>query len=102
MSEELKILTVEDGAADAERIDHALCDGGLCFRLSGNGICIAPESLTRISMHGFGPRRSGPGFGFQRNALAAHELGGASDGEDCGATFTLTLAMIEPRPSDVL
>lgn len=60
-----------------------------------NGIGIASENLTKVFNHGFTTRKEGHGFGLHSGALSAKEMGGrlsaASDGPDCGATFTLEL-----------
>jgi two-component system NtrC family sensor kinase len=68
------------------------------FRVIDNGSGIAPENLTRIFSHGFTTRKDGHGFGLHSSANAAREMGGsltaASDGLNCGATFTLELPLI--------
>jgi PAS domain S-box-containing protein len=68
---------------------------GKAVRISviDNGIGIRPEHQDQLFNHGFTTRQSGHGFGLHSAALAAAELGGTlsahSDGEGCGATFTL-------------
>jgi PAS domain S-box-containing protein len=67
------------------------------FRVTDDGVGIAPENLTRIFQHGFTTRKEGHGFGLHSAALTARELGGilsaASDGPGRGATFTLELPL---------
>ncbi len=67
------------------------------FKIIDNGGGIAPENLTRIFTYGFTTRKEGHGFGLHSAANAAREMGGsltaASDGLECGATFTLELPM---------
>jgi signal transduction histidine kinase len=61
--------------------------------VADSGVGIPPENLERIFQHGFTTRADGHGFGLHSSANAARALGGslvaASDGTDCGATFTL-------------
>jgi NO-binding membrane sensor protein with MHYT domain len=62
-----------------------------------NGEGIAPETLTRLFVHGFTTRKGGHGFGLHSSALAAQTMGGTltahSDGLGTGAAFTLELPM---------
>jgi signal transduction histidine kinase len=78
-------------------------DGYVRISVIDNGIGIAPENLTRIFAHGFTTKKDGHGFGLHSGALAARELGGAltlaSEGTNCGATFTLELP-IRHAPED--
>ena len=68
------------------------------------GVGIPPENLERIFNHGFTTRKDGHGFGLHSCALAAKDLGGSLRGESAGpgqgATFTLTLPLTPPEPSD--
>jgi PAS domain S-box-containing protein len=67
----------------------------LAVEVADNGKGIAPEKLGHIFEHGFTTRVEGHGFGLHSAANAAAEMGGrivaASDGEGCGARFTLEL-----------
>ncbi|PID41870.1 MAG: histidine kinase [Gammaproteobacteria bacterium] len=65
----------------------------VAFQVQDTGVGILPENMDRIFQHGFTTRKKGHGFGLHSGALAARTLGGeigvASDGPGCGATFTL-------------
>lgn len=67
----------------------------ICMQVTDNGIGIAPENMTRIFQHGFTTRKKGHGFGLHSGAIAAKSFGGSltvhSDGQGCGATFSLEL-----------
>lgn len=67
----------------------------VCISVSDTGVGIPAENLTRIFHHGFTTKKEGHGFGLHNAANAAKEMGGAlhvhSDGDGCGATFTLEL-----------
>lgn len=67
----------------------------LQFRVTDNGVGIAPEHLTEIFHHGFTTREDANGFGLHAAINAARELGGGlraeSEGEGMGATFVLDL-----------
>ncbi len=69
--------------------------GRLLFRVSDNGVGLAPEHRDLIFTHGFTTRPDGHGFGLHGGALAAQEMGGSitvqSNGLGHGATFTLEL-----------
>jgi signal transduction histidine kinase len=62
-----------------------------------NGVGIQPNHLAKIFAHGFTTRAEGHGFGLHSSANAASEMGGkltvASEGFDCGATFTLEIPL---------
>jgi signal transduction histidine kinase len=70
--------------------------------IADNGIGITPENLARIGSHGFTTKKDGHGFGLHSGMQAAKELGGAlnvhSDGPGKGATFTLELPLVQPKP----
>ena len=72
-------------------------DGMLEIAVMDNGVGISHENLGKIFSHGFTTKKQGHGFGLHSGALAARELGGTlsarSDGEGCGAVFTLTLPL---------
>jgi PAS domain S-box-containing protein len=65
------------------------------IRVTDNGVGIKAENLRRIFAHGFTTRHDGHGFGLHSGAIAARSLGGRlvaeSDGDGCGASFTLVL-----------
>ncbi len=86
-----KRVTVRIQPAGTDRVRIAIGD---------NGVGIAPENLTRIFSQGFTTRKGGHGFGLHSGALSAKQLGGTltvqSDGEGCGATFTLELPCQPP------
>jgi signal transduction histidine kinase len=89
-----KRITVRIRAADA----------AVLISVIDTGVGIPAENLDRIFGHGFTTRRDGHGFGLHSSALAARELGGSlraeSAGPGRGATFTLTLPLASPEPSD--
>jgi PAS domain S-box-containing protein len=78
----------------------AALPGGVSITVKDNGIGIPPQNLPRLFQHGFTTRPSGHGFGLHSGAVAAQELGGTlraeSDGEGCGAAFTLELPLTPP------
>jgi len=65
------------------------------IQVCDSGIGIRPENLHRIFAQSFSKPGGGHGTGLHQNALAAKNLGGfltaSSEGEGCGATFTLEL-----------
>jgi len=65
------------------------------LEVSDTGVGISPENMTRIFTQGFTTKQDGHGFGLHSGSLSAKIMGGAltvhSDGENQGATFTLTL-----------
>jgi PAS domain S-box-containing protein len=79
-------------------------NGTMLIAVIDTGVGILPENLQRIFSHGFTTRKEGHGFGLHSCALAAKELGGSLQGESAGAgqgaTFTLTLPLAQPEPSD--
>ncbi len=81
-----KEITITINKINTNEIDITFTD---------NGVGIRTENLTKIFSFGFTTKKTGHGFGLHNCALAAKELGGAltakSDGENTGATFTLTL-----------
>ncbi len=74
---------------------------GVRIAVIDNGIGIPPQNMSRLFQHGFTTRASGHGFGLHSGALAAQELGGTlradSEGEGCGASFTLELPLSPPK-----
>ena len=64
-----------------------------------NGIGIAPDNLLKLFSHGFTTKKNGHGFGLHSGANCANAMGGSlaatSDGLGHGATFTLTLPVIQ-------
>ena len=69
--------------------------------INDNGIGIPEGNLDRLFEYGFTTKDSGSGFGLHASANTAKSLGGslsvASDGADCGATFTLRLPVHHPE-----
>jgi len=59
-----------------------------------------------VFQHGFTTKRDGHGFGLHSCGNAVRELGGsiavASDGDGCGATFTIQLPFEMPEKTHVL
>ncbi len=74
-------------------------EGAPCVRIcvSDDGEGITQENLARLFTHGFTTRKTGHGFGLHSGILAAQTMGGTliahSDGQGCGAAFTLELPM---------
>lgn len=70
-------------------------EGFIQIQVSDTGIGISSKNLTRIFAQGFTTKAKGHGIGLHSSALAAKNCGGSldvsSEGEGCGATFTLTL-----------
>jgi two-component system, NtrC family, sensor kinase len=62
-----------------------------------NGIGVPKDNLRRIFERGFTTRADGHGFGLHGSAIAATRMHGSltvtSEGEDCGAVFTLRLPL---------
>ena len=89
--------SVIENHSDAPKInvDVASDDQSIVFRVSDNGLGIAPDKLNEVFQHGFTTKRNGHGFGLHSCANAASELGGkltaSSDGVGCGATFELSI-----------
>jgi PAS domain S-box-containing protein len=63
--------------------------------IEDNGIGISTESLVKVLQFGYTTKHGGHGFGLHSCLIAAKQVGGElsveSDGEGCGARFTLTL-----------
>ncbi|MBH0202200.1 MAG: PAS domain-containing protein [Nitrospira sp.] len=63
---------------------------------TGGGI--KPEHLSRLFAQGFTTRKAGHGLGLHSASIVAKTLGGTlhaqSEGEGCGATFTLELPLV--------
>ena len=78
-------------------------DDRVLFRITDNGVGIAPENLDKIFQHGFTTKKNGHGFGLHCSANAAQELGGQlrvfSDGLGKGATFELELPISQNKPT---
>ena len=87
--------TVADDRAKLMLDAEIVGDQMLRIRVADTGVCIAPENLTRVFVHGFTTKKDGHGFGLHSAANAAREMGGTlavhSDGPGTGATFTLEL-----------
>lgn len=71
---------------------------------SGQGI--VAETLENVFRFGFTTKSNGNGFGLHSAAIAMSEIGGsisvASDGQDQGATFTVTVPLqVDPDPGAV-
>jgi signal transduction histidine kinase len=77
-------------------------NGTMQVAVIDTGVGIPPENLERIFSHGFTTRKEGHGFGLHSCALAAKELGGSLQAESAGlgqgATFTLTLPVVQAEP----
>lgn len=69
------------------------------FEVMDNGVGIPAEKIDKIFQHGFTTKDNGHGFGLHASANAAVELGGvltvSSDGLGTGATFSLSLPIVE-------
>jgi signal transduction histidine kinase len=69
--------------------------GFVLLQVRDTGLGIKQEHLSRIFNQGFTTKKDGHGFGLHSGALAAKQMGGTlevhSDGEGCGATFTVCL-----------
>jgi signal transduction histidine kinase len=67
------------------------------IEVADNGMGISAENLQQIFHHGFTTRKEGHGFGLHGAANTVTEMGGTirchSDGEGCGATFTVELPL---------
>jgi len=70
-------------------------DESAFIEVRDNGIGISRENIEKLFAHGFTTRKDGHGFGLHSCGHIMSELGGAisvrSDGEGCGATFTIEL-----------
>jgi signal transduction histidine kinase len=71
--------------------------------VTDTGIGIASDHLPKIFSHGFTTRSDGHGFGLHSAAIAAQQMKGklaaASDGLGKGATFTLTIPLVQEMES---
>jgi signal transduction histidine kinase len=71
--------------------------------VADTGIGIASDHLPKIFSHGFTTRSDGHGFGLHSAAIAAQQMKGklaaASDGLGKGATFTLTIPLVQEMES---
>lgn len=69
----------------------------LSIAVHDNGVGISPENQKRLFSSGFSTKQKGQGYSLHNSFLLARELHGTleaqSDGNGCGATFTLTLPM---------
>lgn len=69
------------------------------FKVTDNGVGIAPENLARIFSFGFTTKKDGHGFGLHSAVNAAGEMRGsltaASGGMNQGSTFTLDVPVAE-------
>lgn len=75
--------------------------GFVSIAVEDTGIGIEAENLIRIFQYGFTTKTEGHGFGLHSSANAARAMGGSliatSDGPQCGATFTLSLPVVETQ-----
>ena len=87
-SKEQRLLTLRIGYAEGQ-------DQMVRLQVADTGTGVHRDNLTRIFAQGFTTKTDGHGFGLHSGALMAKNMGGAlsvqSDGEGCGATFTLDL-----------
>jgi PAS domain S-box-containing protein len=97
-----------DESAGAEKrvtVRVRAAEGKMLVSVIDTGVGILPGNLERIFSHGFTTRKDGHGFGLHSCALAAKELGGSLKGESAGAghgaTFTLTLPLLQPEQPHV-
>jgi signal transduction histidine kinase len=71
--------------------------------VTDTGIGIDSDHLPKIFSHGFTTRSDGHGFGLHSAAIAAQQMKGklaaASDGLGKGATFTLTIPLVQEMES---
>jgi signal transduction histidine kinase len=71
--------------------------------VTDTGIGITSDHLPKIFSHGFTTRSDGHGFGLHSAAIAAQQMKGklaaASDGLGKGATFTLTIPLVQEMES---
>ncbi|MEP0848578.1 MAG: HAMP domain-containing protein [Phycisphaerae bacterium] len=95
------IQAVKAGREDGRLIHVSLQRSavGLEIRVQDNGEGIDPQNLERVFAYGYSTRPGGSGVGLHSAANLAREmrgsLTGASDGIGRGATFTLTLPMLQ-------
>jgi len=93
----------ESGSAEKRvTVRVRAANGTMQVAVIDTGVGIPPENLERIFSHGFTTRKEGHGFGLHSCALAAKELGGSLQAESAGlgqgATFTLTLPVVQAEP----
>lgn len=78
-------------------------DKTFVIQVIDNGIGISFENKNKIYNYGFTTKKDGHGFGLHTSSLAAKEMGGLlvaeSEGENLGATFSLTLPL-EPKAKE--
>jgi len=85
--------------------DEIVENGRAMARISvtDTGIGIDSDHLPKIFSHGFTTRSDGHGFGLHSAAIAAQQMKGklaaASDGLGKGATFTLTIPLVQEMES---
>jgi signal transduction histidine kinase len=85
--------------------DEIVENGRAMARISvtDTGIGIASDHLPKIFSHGFTTRSDGHGFGLHSAAIAAQQMKGklaaTSDGLGKGATFTLTIPLVQEMES---
>jgi signal transduction histidine kinase len=101
------ISNAKHACGDADRKDKLITvrvrkhNQRVLISVCDNGVGIQPGNLIKIFNHGFTTRKDGHGFGLHSGALAARELGGSltahSEGQGCGATFTLELPLQPPE-----
>jgi len=81
------------------RIEATVDADRLAILVADSGVGISPEVLARVFGAGFTSKPQGHGYGLHSSALTARQLGGVlevhSDGEGCGARFTLTVPIEE-------
>lgn len=93
---------LDEGGSPDKRLTLRISRNGdslVHVSVTDNGVGIRSEHRTRIFEHGFTTRRDGHGFGLHSGAIAAKEMGGNltvhSDGPGRGATFTLSLPLLQ-------
>ncbi|HAR66843.1 MAG TPA: hypothetical protein DCR55_11595 [Lentisphaeria bacterium] len=84
-------------------IDTGMEDENVFISITDNGEGISTDNLTKIFTHGFTTKPDGHGFGLHTCANLVTEMGGRliveSEGQGCGASFTLVFPAIPPEKS---
>ncbi len=78
-------------------LTHRLGHASISVR--DNGVGISPSAQEHLFNYGFTTKSAGHGIGLHSSAIAIQQMGGElrfhSDGEGCGAEFTITLPQAE-------